>query len=132
MTMNDKVSVEREKIITYLIILGFAVIFVGCIKILPDSEQDTEVAVQVIKGGASAVSETAQYGLNDYEDKQALIERQRELGYPDGYDPSNPVANGEFTADDWAAMQEEEAMNSMAEDAMRDYYDPEPEKTYPW
>ena len=125
-------NVEREKIVTYLIIMGLAVIFVGCIKILPDSGPDNEAAVQTICEGASTAFETARQGLNDYKANQALIEHQRELGYPDGYDPANPVANGEFTADDWAAIQQEEAMDSLAEDAMREYYDPEPEKTYPW
>lgn len=120
-------SVDCEKIITYLIILGIAVAFVGCIKILPDPKPDTEANLQIINEGTSAVSKIAQKGVDDYEAKQALIERQRELGYPDGYDPTNPVANGEFSAEDWVAIQQEEAINSIAEDAMREYYEPEPE-----
>lgn len=32
----------------------------------------------------------------------------------------------------WQDQQAEDAMNSMAEDAMREYYNPEPEPTYPW
>lgn len=120
---------DREKIITYLIIIGLAVIFVGCIKILPDPEPDTESesVVQIINGGSSVASETARQVVNEYEAKQAFIERQRELGYPDGYDPTNPIANGEFSAEDWAEMQQEEAMNSLAEDAWREYNEPEPD-----
>ena len=55
-------------------------------------------------------------------DQEARLKHLEELGYPDGYDPTNPVANGEFTEEDWNAIQQEEAMRSLAEDAMNDYY----------
>lgn len=54
-------------------------------------------------------------------------ERLAESGYPDGYDLMNPIANGEFTEEDWYTIQEEEAMRSLAEDAMNDYYQERPD-----
>ena len=36
----------------------------------------------------------------------------------------------DFTEEDWAAIQQEEAMRSLAEDAMNEYYQPEPDESW--
>ena len=46
-----------------------------------------------------------------------------ELENPEDYEEHNPIASGEFSEEDWDAMQKEEALNSLSEEAMRDYYD---------
>ena len=59
---------------------------------------------------------------------KAMEEKQDESSdYPEEYDPYNPIANGEFTAEDWAAIQYEEAMNSLYNDIMHEQFDYKPD-----
>ena len=46
-----------------------------------------------------------------------------ELEKPEDYEEHNPIASGEFSEEDWDVMQKEEALNAIAEESARDYYD---------
>lgn len=58
-----------------------------------------------------------------------IIEEEQDENpdYPEDYDPYNPIANGEFTEDDWAAIQYEEALNSLYNDIMHEQFDYKPD-----
>ncbi len=117
MNKSDKIVFA---IIAFMAIAGFAA---------SSGDDNSPLIGEQILEGAQCVSEIADeisYSLKEAQE-EAEKERLAELGYPDGYDPMNPVANGEFTEEDWDAIQQEDAMRSLAEDAMNEYYQEKPD-----
>ena len=116
----DKSGIVVFAIIAFMVIFGFA---------SPYTDSDAPLIGQQISEGARYAAEAADEVRNTLEEveKESEKERLAELGYPDGYDPTNPVSNGEFSEDDWDAIQQEEAMRSLAEDAMNNYYQEKPD-----
>lgn len=92
----------------------------------PNGEKKAETVYYCIKDGADFTSKSVESLLDEIE-KERLADKDENLDYPEEYDPNNPIANGEFTEEDWAAIQQEEAMNSLAQDAMRDFYEEKPD-----
>jgi hypothetical protein len=97
----------------------------------PNDSEKAEAVYWCIHDAADFADRSVQSALDDMEreeaEKERLVDTDENLGYPEGYDPNNPIANGEFTEEDWAAIQQEEAMNSLAQDAMRDFYEEKPD-----
>lgn len=116
----DKRGIVVFAIIVFMGISGFAV---------SSGDSDAPLIGQQISEGARYATEAADEVRNTLEEAEQEAEKERlaELGYPDGYDPTNPVSNGEFSEDDWDAIQQEEAMRSLAEDAMNNYYQEKPD-----
>lgn len=95
----------------------------------PSSDDSNAVLIEEhISEGAQCVVEATDEISSALQaaEKEAEKERLAELGYPEEYNPTNPVANGEFE-EEWDAIQNEDAMKSLAEDAMRDYYSEPPD-----
>ena len=92
----------------------------------PNGEKKAETVYYCIKDGADFTAKSIESLLDEIE-KERLADKDENLDYPEEYDPNNPIANGEFTEEDWAAIQQEEAMNSLAQDAMQDFYEEKPD-----
>lgn len=102
---------------TYLAIVIVSILAVLVYAAPTDDANEAEAASQ-IAAGVQHVVDVADDVTASIKDAQK--ERQAESGYPEGYDPSNPIANGEFTEEDWERIQMEDAMRSIADDAMRE------------
>lgn len=102
---------------TYLAIVIVSILAVLIYAAPADDASEAEAASQIAAGVQHVVNVADEVTASI---KDAQKEQQAESGYPEGYDPSNPIANGEFTEEDWERIQMEDAMRSIAEDAMRE------------
>ena len=123
--MNNK-KVAKYFIIVVAVLVTYAVLlsyFDSNAK--ANAVKDDFLSVSVIVGD---VIDDVQMTIVSARIDKAMEEKQDESSdYPEEYDPYNPIANGEFTAEDWAAIQYEEAMNSLYNDIMHEQFDYKPD-----
>ena len=96
----------------------------------PNAGKKSETLYYCIKDAADYTVKIAESFLYEIE-KSKLADSEEEhdedFDYPEDYDPYNPIASGEFTAEDWAAIQQEEALNSLYNDIMHEQFDYKPD-----
>ena len=123
--MNNK-KVAKYSIIVVAVLVAYAVSLSYF-----DSNAKAKAVKDVVKDAAVIVGDV----VGDAETeilrvRDAIImeaEKDEDFYYPEGYDPYNPIASGEFTAEDWAALQQEEALNSLYNDIMHEQFDYKPD-----
>jgi len=97
---------------------------------VPNADKKSEAVYYCVKDVMDFTTRSVESFLYEVE-KSRLADSEEEQdedsGYPEGYDPYNPIANGEFTEEDWAAIQYEEALNSLYNDIMHEQFDYKPD-----
>ena len=119
------------KLIKYTsLIIAVLIIYISWISYIDNRAKVRSVKNDIMSASVIVkdVIDDARMAMISVKVDKAMEEKQFEApDYPENYDPYNPIANGEFTEEDWAAIQYEEAMNSLYNDIMHEQFDYKPD-----